>query len=186
MQRGAVTQRVVFQPDRTTLLLLLGIALAAGVTIFMLADYFYLINPYTNEPEQNPFLARLIVGTVVVPFIGFRVWWLSRQLLAEGVLILDAGGLTDLSYGLGYIPWSNIRAARLLRRARKQHNPLGMEWVLIELELRDEAAYFASASPMLRWGIQHGQPKGTAGFWINVRSIDAHPDDVLDAIRARL
>ena len=152
----------------------------------MLAPYFYLINPYASEPEQNPFLARLLVGIVVFPFIGYRVWWLARQLLAEGVLVLDAGGLTDLSYGLGYVPWSNIRAARLLRRARKQRNPLGMEWLLIELELRDEDAFYDSASPLMSWAIQHGKPKGTAGFWINVRTIDADPDDVLEAIRERL
>ncbi|MEM0963694.1 MAG: hypothetical protein AAGK21_14295 [Bacteroidota bacterium] len=113
---------------------------------------------------------------VAVAFLAFGarkpVRFLS-QLVNDRVIILDERGITDRSYGLGFIPWSNVEGAELKTLLTKVP-PVSV----VELDLVDPEAYLSSAKGLDGRLIRRGYESGSAGFWLNTFQLEATPEEV--------
>jgi len=128
--------------------------------------------------DPGGFGIGVLIGIPI--FGGIKVWRLIGYLRHPDLVTLDARGITDQSYGLGFIPWSNVRAARL-----KEQRRLLRTYQVIELELIDEGAFFVEGGRD-RELIRRGQSQGITGIWINTWQLTEPPEQVLQAIRVRL
>lgn len=121
-----------------------------------------------------PSILALLVGVLIW---SRMLWRFSQQLRNRELIILNRKGLTDRSYGLGFIPWSNIQSARLHEVDR-----IIQKYQMIELVLKDNEDFF-SASTADRKKIRRGIKDGITGIWLNTWQVSSSAEEVLDTIR---
>ena len=127
----------------------------------------------------------LTVSSILALFVGVLVWgriiWrFSQQLRNRELIILNRKGLFDRSYGLGFIPWSNIRAARFHELDR-----MTQKYQMIELVLKDDEEFF-NASTADRRKIRMGMKDGITGIRLNTWQVNSSAEEILDAIRKHI
>ena len=156
---------VVFEADKVRLKTRLLIGVVGAVLVIALLLSF----------ESS---ALVIPALIVFAVLGGRgLWRFVRQLRNSELVVLDEEGITDRSYGLGFVPWGNVRAARLHDLER-----MGKTYRVIELTLRDPEAFFEDKT-VDRSLIRRGMSSGTTGVWVNTWQLKASADEVLDTIR---
>ena len=127
----------------------------------------------------------LTVSSILALFVGVLVWgriiWrFSQQLRNRELIILNRKSLFDRSYGLGFIPWSNIRAARFHELDR-----MNQKYQMIELVLKDDEEFF-KASTADRRKIRMGMKDGITGIRLNTWQVNSSAEEILDAIRKHI
>ena len=133
----------------------------------------------------SPGTTRTLTFIFTIGFVGFfggrKVLRIFKQLLhSNEVIVLDEKGLTDRSYGLGFIPWSNIKNVQPKNHTRSVLG-VNQSFQLLEIELYDEASYFNNNSSLNKTLIKFGQNQHS-GLWLNTENLTVSSDEVLKKI----
>ena len=157
--------RVVFEANKSKLRqrVVMGLSLGALMGILLVIS-------------MGLSIFSILVLLVCVYFMWRALWRLRGQLKDGELIVLAPEGLFDRSYGLGLIPWDNIRAARLHRVDRL------LSYEVVELVLNDLEVFFNTDNPD-RKQIKRGLKNGLTGIWLNTWQLNASAEEVLDAIR---
>jgi hypothetical protein len=120
-----------------------------------------------------------LLGIAFVGIVLIRKTWVFANQLSEGsLIILDEEGITDRSYGLGFVPWSNIQGAELQQIPKKI-----VPQTVVALDLKDPDAYFENSdsfnSAFLKWG-----DRRFGGFWLNTSHVDCSSGELLELVRS--
>ena len=157
--------KIVFKADKSRLLNRLVFGIAGGA---------FLIWLYATGVDKAFVIPSLILFAILAAR-GF--WRLFQQYRNSELIILDENGITDSSYGLGFIPWGNIQAARI-----HEVNRFIQTFRVIELSLKDNKRFFDNKSYDRRL-IEKGILNGSTGIWLNTWKLQSSDEDVLETIR---
>ena len=159
-----MVEKAVIKADRRRIWW--SIAQNGIVTIFLVGVLFFGFSPWAA-------VLGLAVGGV---FILRKTWAWIQQLRDGDLIVLDEEGITDHSYGLGFIPWSNIRGAELHQVQRKI-----FPYTVVELDLKNPESYFEETdtlnSKFLEWG-----DRDYGGFWLNAHHVESSPRELLQLV----
>lgn len=164
--------RTVFTADRGQLIKAIALNIVVLFATFAILSFFL--------PSWSLIPAIIIVG-------GFTLRKVLRfvdQLRNDEIIVLDESGLMDQSYGLGFIPWSNVKDASL-REITWKASP----FTVVELEVFDEDAYFAESDSLDRKMIKRGKEMSigengsVGGLWLNTYQISSTESELLEAVQ---
>jgi|GEM_PF-2900446 len=110
--------------------------------------------------------------------VGMKAWRLHGYKQNEPLVIVNDSGITDYSYGLGFVPWDNIRAIRLFDLQR-----LHRKYKTIELLLHDEDQFFQEETRDRKL-IKKGMSSGITGIWINTWQLNSSPEEIVETLHA--
>lgn len=129
--------------------------------------FFYFLFSADSLTESIVFL--LLSSFVLFVFIRSSI----PDFRYRNLLVINNEGITDYSYGLGFIPWENIKSVKkeTLRRL--------FPYNILELELFDEDEFFNNNPSRLKRLIKKGRSSGRTGFWINTWKLNAPREEII-------
>jgi hypothetical protein len=124
---------------------------------------------------NNP-ASAIYMTVVLVAFLFYALYWPARMLVTGAALIVADSGLTDLTSGLGFIAWTEIRGAEI-------HRYSGID--LVDLSVVDENAVLERL-PILRRAMWRYFIKNRGGaFNIKAGFVVGGAEPILQKIRDR-
>lgn len=146
-----IMDETVVRTDKTAALrsIVINLAVSGGVGAYL---YF-----------NVPFWLFLVVFGYISAVCLYKVVRLGNQVVDDRLIVLDSEGITDRSYGLGFIPWTQVRGAQV---QTTRYNILGQGKV-VELDLRDPEALHDSDSTTERELVQFGRRKVNDNVFLN-------------------
>ncbi len=138
-----------------------------------------------SEDETRIF--TFLFCLIFVGFFGGRkiILLASKLYFHKSLIIMNEDGIYDRTYGLGFIPWANIKSAKIYDYDR---NILGIDqsFAMIELELIDEGEYLNSNVSISKKLLKFGRNSTHTGYWINTTNLNIQRHQLLSEIRSRL
>ena len=133
---------------------------------------------------------RILTFTFGLFFIGFyggrKVLLLASKLnFNKSLITMNGDGIYDRTYGLGFIPWSNIKSAKIYDHNRTILG-INQSFEMIELELLDEELYLNSDSNFTKKLLKFGRDNSHAGYWINTTHLNIPRHKLLSEIQSFL
>jgi len=131
--------------------------LAASLVLILAAALFAMLHDPTRMDR--------IVGALGIAVLVVITPFALQQVFRSGpTLTISDAGIDDQRLGVGLIPWRDVAAISVVRLG----NSVSGRFPVIELHLKDEAAYLRKWPIWRRAGVPLARAMGTAPFNMNL------------------